>query len=109
MNTETQVDENGNEIVKEVKPRGKGIGARAMELLIEGHGTKEVIAIIKEEIADAEPTPATIAWYKNKLRKEGKIPMPVKKDPSEKKPRKSKAKADAEVADEGQADDEGNN
>lgn len=106
MSTETQFDENGQEIVKEVKSRGKGIGSRAMELLVEGKSTAEVIAIVKEEIEGAEPTPATIAWYKNKLRQEGKIPMPVKKDPSEKKARKSKAKAEA--TDEGQADDEGN-
>ena len=57
---------------KEVKPRGKGIGARAMELLIEGKSTQEVIDIVKAEIDGANPTPATIAWYKNKLRQEGK-------------------------------------
>jgi len=57
----------------EVKPRGKGIGARAMELLIEGKSTQEVIDTVKAEIADANPTPATIAWYKNKLRQEGKL------------------------------------
>jgi len=47
--------------VKEVKPRGKGIGARAMELLIEGKSTQEVIDTVKAEIPDSNPTPATIA------------------------------------------------
>lgn len=83
--------------VKEVKVRGKGIGARAMELLLEGKDTKEVIDIVKSEIPDSNPTPATIAWYKNKLRQEGKLAKPVKKVKEDKK-------ADAapvEAADEG--------
>ena len=68
---------------KEVKPRGKGIGARAMELLIEGKSTQEVIDIVKSEIPDANPTPATIAWYKNKLRQEGKLPATNRKKKGE--------------------------
>ena len=70
---------------KEVKPRGKGIGARAMELLIEGKSTQEVIDIVKSEIPDANPTPATIAWYKNKLRQEGKLAKAERKPKAEKK------------------------
>jgi len=69
----------------EVKPRGKGIGARAMELLIEGKSTQEVIDTVKAEIADANPTPATIAWYKNKLRQEGKLAKTERKPKAEKK------------------------
>lgn len=60
--------------VAEKKPRGKGIGARAMELILEGKTTQEVIDTIQEEIEGANPTKATIAWYKNKLRQEGKLP-----------------------------------
>ena len=56
------------------KPRGKGIGARAMELILEGKTNTEVIEAIKAEIEGANPTTATIAWYKNKLRQEGKLP-----------------------------------
>ena len=86
--------------VQEVKVRGKGIGKRAMELLIEGKSTKEVIDTVKAEIPDSNPTPATIAWYKNKLRQDGKLPAPVKK---EKVVKEKKAKAaPAEVS----ADDE---
>ena len=71
--------------VAEKKPRGKGIGARAMELILEGKTNQEVIDTIKSEIEGANPTPATIAWYKNKLRADGKLP------PSN---RKAKAKAE---------------
>lgn len=71
----TKIDENGNPVeVAEKKPRGKGIGARAMELILEGKTNDEVIATIKAEIPDAHPTPATMAWYRNKLRKDGKLP-----------------------------------
>jgi len=84
--------------VKEVKARGKGIGTRAMELLIEGKSTQEVIDTVKAEIPDANPTGATIAWYKNKLRQEGKLAKPVKKE--------KVAKADKVVAEvaEGEVD-----
>lgn len=60
--------------VAEKKPRGKGIGARAAELILEGKTNQEVIDTIKAEIEGANPTNATIAWYKNKLRQEGKLP-----------------------------------
>lgn len=63
----------------EKKPRGKGIGARACELILEGKSTAEVIETIKAEIEGANPTPATIAWYKNKLRADGKLEKAVRK------------------------------
>ena len=87
---------------KEVKPRGKGIGARAMELLIEGKSTQEVIDTVKAEIPDANPTPATIAWYKNKLRQEGKLAKAERKPKAEKKAKDAPAEvpADEETADE---------
>ena len=69
--------------VAEKKPRGKGIGARAMELILEGKSTQEVIDTIKAEIEDANPTAATIAWYKNKLRSEGKLPATNRKKKAE--------------------------
>jgi len=93
----SEVNEAGEVVAVEAKPRGKGIGARASELLIAGMATADVIATIKAEIEGANPTPATIAWYKNKLRQEGKLPKPVKKDPAEKKPRTKKEKAPAVV------------
>ena len=89
------------ENTQEVKVRGKGIGTRAMELLIEGKTTQEVIATVKAEIPDANPTPATIAWYKNKLRQEGKLAKAERKPKAEKKSKK----ADAEVAPADEAED----
>ena len=79
----------------EKKPRGKGIGARAMELIIEGKTNEEVIAIVRDEIEGANPTSATIAWYKNKLRKEGKLPAST---------RKAKGAAQTDEADEAEAE-----
>ncbi len=91
---------------KEVKPRGKGIGARAMELLLEGKSTQEVIDTVKAEIPDANPTPATIAWYKNKLRQEGKLVKPVKAPKPDKKAKEVKQEAEVEAdADEDQDED----
>ena len=69
--------------VAEKKPRGKGIGARAMELILEGKTTQEVIDTIKAEIEGANPTAATIAWYKNKLRADGKLPPTNRKKKGE--------------------------
>ncbi len=91
---------------KEVKPRGKGIGARAMELLLEGKSTQEVINTVKAEIPDANPTPATIAWYKNKLRQEGKLAKAERKPKAEKKAKEVKQEAEVEAdADEDQDED----
>jgi len=70
------------QVAVEKKPRGKGIGARAAELILEGKTNQEVIDTIKAEIEGANPTNATIAWYKNKLRQEGKLAKPVKKEKS---------------------------
>lgn len=71
------------EATVEKKPRGKGIGARAKELILEGKSNQEVIDTIKEEIEGANPTTATIAWYKNKLRQEGKLPATNRKKKGE--------------------------
>ena len=94
------MSENGE--TKEVKQRGKGIGAMAMDLLLQGKGTKEVIDAVKEAIPDANPTPATIAWYKNKLRQEGKLPKPERKAKADKK-----ATKEADTGDTGEGESEG--
>lgn len=84
-----QLDENGEVVaVAEKKSRGRGVGKRAMELILEGRTNEEVINTIREEIDGANPTPATMAWYRNKLRKEGLLP------PSN---RKSKEAVDEEL------------
>jgi hypothetical protein len=74
-----------SEVEVEKKPRGKGIGALAMELILAGKTTQEVIAEVVAQIPDAHPTTATISWYKNKLRQEGKLAKPERKPKAEKK------------------------
>lgn len=94
------VDENGNvveTVAAEKKPRGKGIGKRAMELILEGKTNAEVIDVIKQEIEGANPTPATMAWYRNKLRQEGKLA------PSNRKAKGEAVEAEAEVEAEDEA------
>jgi hypothetical protein len=101
--TKMTQDADGNEVAVEAKPRGKGIGARANELILEGKTTQEVIDTIKAEIEGANPTPATIAWYKNKLRKDGKLAMPVKKEKVVKAKKVKKVEADVDASeDEGE-------
>lgn len=81
--SEVALDENGHEVaaapVVEKKPRGKGIGKRSMELILEGKTNQEVIEIVKAEIADSNPTVATMAWYRNKLRQDGLLAKPERK------------------------------
>ena len=106
-NRSNAMTQNTDGTVKEAKPRGKGIGAMAMELLIAGKTTAEVIAEVKDAIPDANPTPATIAWYKNKLRQEGKLPKPEKKEKVAKAPKAKKAAvADEGMGDEGMGDED---
>jgi hypothetical protein len=73
------VNEDGEVVAVEKKPRGKGVGARAMELILEGRTNEEVIETVRSEIEGANPTPATMAWYRNKLRKEGLLPPSTRK------------------------------
>lgn len=94
------LDENGNAVETPVKKaRGKGIGARSMELILEGKTNAEVIEIVKSEIEGANPTPATMAWYRNKLRQDGLLAKPVKKEKAAKA-----AKAEPAVDTEGDDD-----
>lgn len=100
----TKLDENGQEVVEQeaaavAKPRGKGIGARAMELILEGKSNEEVIKIVREEIEGSNPTPATMAWYRNKLRKDGKLPPSTRGKKGDASP---EAEAEAEGDDTGE-------
>ena len=97
--SEVKLDDNGNEVAvvpAEKKTRGKGIGKRAMELILEGKTNQEIIEIIKAEIAEANPTVATMAWYRNKLRQDGLLPKPVRKAKKEAAP-EAEAEAEAET------------
>lgn len=55
-------------------PRGQGIGAFCEGLLLKGKSTEEVLAAVKEKFPAAKTGPASVAWYRNKLREEGTLP-----------------------------------
>jgi len=53
--------------------KGKGIGAFCSDLLLKNKTTEQILAAVKEKYPDAKTSPASIAWYRNKLREEGKL------------------------------------
>lgn len=56
------------------KPRGSGIGTMVCDMLLKKKDTEEIIAAVKKANPDAKTSPASVAWYRNKLREEGKLP-----------------------------------
>jgi hypothetical protein len=61
--------------VEEVKAKKVGIGSTIIELIL-ANPTKtnqEILDEVKAKFEKAQTTYACIAWYKSKLRKEGKI------------------------------------
>lgn len=53
---------------------GRGIGAFCCELLVKKKSTEEVIEAVKKKFPGAKTSPASIAWYRARLREEGKLP-----------------------------------
>lgn len=54
--------------------RGQGIGAFVEEQLKAKKSTEEVLEAVKKKFPDAKTTPASVAWYRNKLRESGDLP-----------------------------------
>jgi len=54
--------------------RGKGIGAFCEALLEAGKPDDEVLAAALAQFPGAKTSPSSIAWYRNRLRKEGRLP-----------------------------------
>lgn len=54
-------------------PRGQGIGAFAEELILKGKPTEDILDAIKKKFPHATTGASSIAWYRNKLRGEGKL------------------------------------
>ena len=77
--TEVQVEvQTEAQEVKKVAPRG--IGKFIVEMILETGGTNaEILKTTLEKFPDAKTSMACIAWYKSKLRREGKIPARVSK------------------------------
>lgn len=49
----------------------KGIGDLAMDQIRAGRTNEEALAAVREAFPNARTSPASIAWYRSKLRKDG--------------------------------------
>lgn len=47
----------------------RGVGVIAMEAISKGKNNDEVIAAVKAELPNANPTKASVNWYRNKMKK----------------------------------------
>ena len=57
----------------DVMPLVKGVGAFVSGLLLKGKNTDDVLKAVDSRFPEAETSRASIAWYKSKLRQEGKL------------------------------------
>lgn len=57
----------------EAKPRGRGIGAYACEMILKGKSNEEVVEAVLKKFPDASTSASSVAWYRNKLKNEGKL------------------------------------
>lgn len=55
------------------KPRGRGIGAYACEMVLKGKSNEEVVEAVLKKFPDASTSASSVAWYRNKLKNEGKL------------------------------------
>ena len=80
---------------KEKKAPKRGVGTAAVEAITAGKTNEETLAAVRKEFPDAKTTLASINWYRNKLRSEGKkVPTAreLKKKAEGAKPAKAAAK-----------------
>jgi hypothetical protein len=57
----------------EGKPRGQGIGAFCMDLILKGKTNESVLEAVGKKFPDASTSAASVAWYRNKLKSEGQL------------------------------------
>lgn len=55
------------------QPRGQGIGAFCMDLIVKGKTNEEVLDAVKAKFPNASTSASSVAWYRNKLKSEGKL------------------------------------
>jgi len=55
------------------KPRAEGVGTFCERLILEGKSNEEVLAAAKKQFPDKNPSPSSVNWYRNKLKREGKL------------------------------------
>ena len=85
---------------EEQKAPKRNISAVAREAIREGLSNADALAKVKAEFPDANTTTASIAWYRNDLRKKGEdFPSPArpKKEKAPKAAKAEDAKADVKA------------
>jgi hypothetical protein len=55
-------------------PLNQGLGKIQEQMLLQGKTTKEILEFISTNFPAAKTSSACVAWYKAKLRREGKLP-----------------------------------
>ena len=58
---------------KEKAEPKRGVGAVAMEAILNSATNEDALTAVRKEFPDANTTKASINWYRNKLRKDGAI------------------------------------
>lgn len=53
--------------------KGQGIGAFCMDLIVKGKTNEDVLSAVKIKFPNASTSASSVAWYRNKLKHEGKI------------------------------------
>lgn len=56
------------------KKKAGGIGGLCEKLLVEGKTNDDILKAVKKDFPNAKTSAASIAWYRSKLRDEGKLP-----------------------------------
>lgn len=65
--------------IEEVKTAKVGIGSTIIDLILKNPEmtNQEILTKVRDQFKSAQTTYACVAWYKSKLRKEGKIGVRV--------------------------------
>lgn len=73
--TKKQVSKVETPVVEEVKVKKVGIGSTIIDLILKNPEmtNQQILDKVKAQFEAAQTSYACIAWYKSKLRKEGKI------------------------------------
>ena len=73
--TKKQVSKVETPVVEEVKVKKAGIGSTIIDLILKNPEmtNQQILNKVKEQFESSQTSYACIAWYKSKLRKEGKI------------------------------------
>lgn len=59
--------------VKVKAEKNEGVGQFIRNLIDEGLGNKEILSIVHEQYGNTNTSYACVAWYRNKMKKDGKV------------------------------------